>query len=318
MKHKILLPFVALLSLTSCSKQTTLTDRFFCFDTYVEIKMFEGNEEDLKALKNMFNTYDALSDNYQPRELTNIYRLNHKNTEEHVVDALYDLLKTSLDVQSEGATYFNPLCGSLAKLWKNELNSGKIPSESAINEELEKMNNSSIILRDDVYAQRVGEAEIDLGGIVKGYALDDVKDYLDKLNYKHYLVNAGSSSILVGEKNTKDGFYNISIQDSIYYLKLKNCVVSTSGTAVQGVKIDEVTYSHIINPYTGSAINNYDTVIVVSEKGYYGDVMSTSMMFNTIDEIKELEAEHNIKVVAFKDHMVVYKNEGIVLYDREG
>jgi hypothetical protein len=48
------------------------------------------------------------------------------------------------------------------------------------------MNNSSINLRDDVYVQRVGEAEIDLGGIVKGYALDEAKAYLDNLNYKHF------------------------------------------------------------------------------------------------------------------------------------
>ena len=315
MKHKILLPFVALLSLTSCSKQTTLTDRFFCFDTYVEIKMFEGNEEDLKALKNMFNTYDALSDNYQPRELTNIYRLNHKNTEEHVGDTLYDLLKTSLDVQSEGATYFNPLCGSLAKLWKNELNSGKIPSESAINEELEKMNNSSIILRDDVYAQRVGEAEIDLGAIVKGYVLDEVKSYLDSLNYKQYIINAGNSSILLGEKNTSDGLFNIRINDlDKRYLKLKNCVVSTSSKSVQGVTIDGVTYSHIINPLNGSAINLNDAVIVISENGYYGDAMSTSMMMNSIDEIKELEEAHNIKTIVIRNNAIVYKNEGIEVY----
>ena len=315
MKHKILLPFVALLSLTSCSKQTTLTDRFFCFDTYVEIKMFEGNEEDLKAIKNMFNTYDALSDNYQPRELTNIYRLNHKNTEEHVGDTLYDLLKTSLDVQSEGATYFNPLCGSLAKLWKNELNSGKIPSESAINEELEKMNNSSIILRDDVYAQRVGEAEIDLGAIVKGYVLDEAKSYLDSLNYKKYIINAGNSSICLGEKNTSDGLFNIRINDlDKRYLKLKNCVVSTSSKSVQGVTIDGVTYSHIINPLNGSAINLNDAVIVISENGYYGDAMSTSMMMNSIEEIKELEEAHNIKTIVIRNNAIVYKNEGIEVY----
>lgn len=317
MKHKILLPFVALLSLTSCSKQTTLTDRFFCFDTYVEIKMFEGNEEDLKALKNMFNTYDALSDNYQPRELTNIYRLNHKNTEEHVGDALYDLLKTSLDVQSEGATYFNPLCGSLAKLWKNELNSGKIPSESAINAELEKMNNSSIILRDDVYAQRVGEAEIDLGAIAKGYVLDEAKSYLDNLNYKQYIINAGNSSILLGEKNTTDGLFNIQILDlDNKYLKLKNCVVSTSSKSVQGVTIEGVTYSHIINPINGSAINLNDAVIVISEKGYYGDAMSTSMMMNTVEEIKEIEIAHNIKTIVIRDNSIVYKNDGIEVYSK--
>ena len=317
MNHKILLPFVTLLSLTSCSSNIELTDRFFCFDTYIEIKLGEGNKENLKEISSIFKLYDKLSDNYQRRDLTNIYTINQVNSEEYIDEKLYKLLETSINVKNEGAAYFNPLCGSLAKKWKESLNNRQILDELTINQELEKMNNSSINLTGKNVVQRNGEAEIDLGGIVKGYALDDIKDYLDNLNYKHYLVNAGSSSILLGEKNTKDGLYNISIQGSTYYLKLKNCVVSTSGTTVQGVIINGVTYSHIINPFTGSAINEYDMVIVISEKGYYGDVMSTSLMFNTIDEIKELEAEHNIKVVTFKDNELIYKNEGIVLYERE-
>lgn len=317
MNRKLVIPFLALLSLTSCSNNVELTDRFFCYDTYVEIKMFEGKEDDLKALKNMFQIYDALADNYQPRELTNIYRLNHRNTEEHVGTALFKLIKTSIDVQNEGATYFNPLCGSLAKLWKNALNSSKIPSETAINIELEKMNNSSINLRDDVYVQRVGEAEIDLGGIVKGYALDEAKSYLDNLNYKRYLINAGNSSILLGEKDTNDGLFNIRIDDlDNRYLKLKNCFVSTSSKSVQGVVIDGVTYSHIINPVTGSALNVNDAVIVVSDKGYFGDAMSTSLMMNTIDEIKELEATCNIKTIVIRNKQIVYKNEEIEVYQR--
>ena len=317
MNRKLVIPFLALLSLTSCSNNVELTDRFFCYDTYVEIKMFEGKEDDLKALKNMFQIYDALADNYQPRELTNIYRLNHRNTEEHVGTALFKLIKTSIDVQNEGATYFNPLCGSLAKLWKNALNSSKIPSETAINIELEKMNNSSVEFRDDVYVQRVGEAEIDLGGIVKGYALDEAKSYLDNLNYKRYLINAGNSSILLGEKDTNDGLFNIRIDDlDNRYLKLKNCFVSTSSKSVQGVVIDGVTYSHIINPVTGSALNVNDAVIVVSDKGYFGDAMSTSLMMNTIDEIKELEATCNIKTIVIRNKQIVYKNEEIEVYQR--
>lgn len=317
MNRKLVIPFLALLSLTSCSNNVELTDRFFCYDTYVNIKMLEGNSDDLKALKNMFQLYDALADNYQPRELTNIYRLNHRNTEEHVGTTLYKLLKTSIDVQLEGATYFNPLCGSLAKLWKNSLNSSKIPSETEINVELERMNNSSINLRDDAYVQRVGEAEIDLGGIVKGYALDEAKTYLESLNYKRYLINAGNSSILLGEKDTNDGLFNIRIDDlDNRYLRLKNCFVSTSSTSVQGVTIDGVTYSHIINPVTGSALNVNDAVIVISDKGYFGDAMSTSLMMNTVDEIKELEVTCNIKTIVIRNKQIVYKNQEIEVYQR--
>ena len=316
MKHKIFLPFVVLLSLTSCSNKTDLIDRFFCFDTYVEIKLGEGKKEDINQIKNIITLYDKLSDNYQRRDLTNIYTINQVNSEELVDNKLYKLLETSINVKNEGAAYFNPLCGSLSKKWKEALKNKCILDELTINQELEKMNNSSINLNGNNYVQRDGEAEVDLGGIVKGYALDDVKEYLDSLNYNHYLINAGNSSILLGEKDTKDGFYNINIQGTKYYLKLKNCVVSTSGTSVQGVKIDGVTYSHIINPFTGSAINENDTVIVISEKGYYGDVMSTSMMLNTVDEIKELETNHDIKTIVFKNNEVVYKNEDIKLYEQ--
>ena len=317
MNKKLIIPFITLLSLTSCSNNVELTDRFFCFDTYVEIKMYEGSQEDVKAIKDMFNMYDALADNYQPRELTNIYRLNHKNTEEHVGTALYKLIKTSIDVQSEGALYFNPLCGSLAKLWKNSLDLSKIPGENEINSELEKMNNSSITLRDNEYVQRVGEAEIDLGGIVKGYVLDEAKSYLDNLNYNKYIINAGNSSILLGEKNTNDGLFNIRIDDlDNSYLKLKNCFVSTSSKSVQGVTIEGVTYSHIINPTNGSAINENDAVIVISDKGYYGDAMSTSLMMNSIDEIKAIEVEHNIKTIVIKNNQIAYKNENIEVFHR--
>lgn len=317
MNKRLLIPFIALLSITSCSNNVELTDRFFCYDTYVEIKMYEGKDEDLKTLKNLFATYDALADNYQSRGLTNIYYLNHKNTEEHVGTALYNLIKTSVCVQLEGATYFNPLCGSLAKLWKNALKDNEIPSETAINTELEKINNSSIAFRDDVYVQRLGEAEIDLGGIVKGYALDEAKAYLDNLNYKKYLINAGNSSILLGEKNTNDGLFNVRIDDlNNSYLKLKNCFVSTSSKSTQGVEIGDVTYSHIINPVTGSAINLNDAVIVISDKGYYGDAMSTSLMMNTVDEIKQIEIEHNIQTIVIRNNQIVYKNEKIEVFHR--
>ena len=80
-------------------------------------------------------------------------------------------------------------------------------------------------------------------------------------------------------------------------------------------KIDGVTYSHIINPVTGSALNENDAVIVISDKGYYGDAMSTSLMINTVDEIKEIEKEHEIKTIVIKDKKIIYSNEDIeVLY----
>ena len=82
--------------------------------------------------------------------------------------------------------------------------------------------------------------------------------------------------------------------------------------AEQGVTINGVRYSHIVNPKTGSAVTNYDEVIVINDNGTYGDAFSTSMMFNTIEEIKQLEEKLNLKTIVIKDQQIIYKHEGII------
>ena len=129
---------------------------------------------------------------------------------------------------------------------------------------------------------------------------------------KQYLINGGSSSLLLGEKNTKDGLFTIGLKDlNNAYLKLKNCFISTSSISEQGVKIGDITYSHIINPNTGSAINENDAVIVISDNGALGDALSTSMMNNTVDEITAIETQYNVQTIVIKNNKVIYKNSGI-------
>ena len=178
------------------------------------------------------------------------------------------------------------------------------------------MNSSQVLFKDNNVIQKIGDAEIDLGGIAKGYALDKAYEYLKEKEIKNYLINAGNSSILLGEKNTDDGYFTVGLNDiENAYLKLKDCVISTSSKSVQGVKIGDITYSHIINPVDGSAINENDAVIVISDKGYLGDALSTSMMMNSIDEIKAIEQIQNVKTIVIKNNNIIYKNADIeVLY----
>ena len=317
MKSKYCLLLLPIL-LASCSKSVKpLENKIFCFDTMINVKLYEGEQNDVNELTNLFSKYSKLSDNYQSADITNVYTLNHTNEEVTVDKILYDLLKCSVDVQNEGANYFNPLCGSLSKKWKESLKNQQILAENVKNEELSKISASSLVFKDENKIQRLGEAEIDLGGIAKGYVLDRAKDYLENKGLKSYLIDGGSSSILLGEKQSKDGYFSVGIKDlSNSYLKLKNCFVSSSSISEQGVVIDNVTYSHIINPVNGSAINENDAVIVVSDTGYYGDAMSTSLMMNTVEEIKAIEAEHNVKTIVIKNGQIAYRNEGLEVYHR--
>ena len=317
MKNKYLSLFLfSLFSLSSCGNSFPfeLKDTVYnVYDTYVSFSLYEGNNENVNDIKEIIKKYDVLSDNYQKRELPNIYTINHTNEEVTVSTELYNLLETSFSIMCE-AQYFNPLLGSLNEKWKEALKNKEILSETVINEELTKINNSSFSLNGDNKVQRLGEALIDLGGIAKGYLLDKVKEYLVSKNISKYLIDAGRSSILLGEKEGGEDFV-ISISDLNHKrIKLKNSVLSTSGTSEQHVVIDGNTYSHIVNPFTGSALAQYDAIIVISDLAYKGDAFATSLMNNTIEEIKEIENNSNIKVIVAKSGEVLYKNESIILF----
>ncbi len=311
-KIAFLFPLLAI-ALTSCSNNNTLIEsKVFCFDTLVEAKLFEGNKENIKEVEKILNKISDLTDNYEQKSNNGVYAINQTNEEITVDEELYNLLQDSFDMANNGVDNFSPLCGSLSKKWKESLMNKEVLSETVINEELEKINNTTITLKDNFVIQRMGEAEIDLGGVAKGYALDLVNNYLQENGVSSYLINAGSSSIALGEKKTKDGLFTIGLKEvKNAYIKAKECFISTSSIYEQGVTIDGVTYSHIINPKTGSAVNVNDGVIVISSNGAFGDAFSTSLMNNTVEEIKEIEEINNIKTIVIKKKKIVYSHKDI-------
>ena len=324
------LPLLLVASISACDiAHKYLTDTLFCFDTVVTVKTTEyhslmysvvAQERTCKILKEV----DAISDAYKKRDVTCIYDLNNTNEKIEINEQLYRLLTLALETK-EDMPYFNPFIGSLSNKWKESLNKNEQLSDSIIEEELIKMNNTSLLLEmtNDYkyYAQRIGEGLIDVGAIAKGFALDECEAFLHreaKPDYE-YMIDAGSSSILLG-RNKKNTDFKVKIKDlsKPTYLHLKECFISTSGTSEQGVEIDGTTYSHIINPLTGSAINNYDAVIVISDLrenyGFMTDVLSTSFMMNTLEEVKELEKNTGVSVILIDDDNIVYKSESIQLY----
>ena len=309
MKLKFLILPLLIIPLSSCNKE--LKRNSFYFDTYTETRLFEGNEEDLDNIDELLLRIDRLTDNYRSRSINNVFTINNSTEPVEVDSKLYEVLKASFCNCLEPLNYFNPLCGSLSKKWKESLENNVVLPQTTIDEELLKIASTSVEFLDNNQVKKNGDAEIDLGAVAKGYALDKVKQYLDSQKYTKYLVDAGQSSILLGEKNGGKKFkIKISNLDNTY-LNLKNCFISTSSYDKQVVEIDGVNYSHIINPKTGSAINENDAVIVISNKGYLGDILSTAFINESLDSIKELEQHYEVKTIVIKDKQIVYKNESI-------
>ena len=316
MKAKLLSPIFLISLLTSCSCSSNYNElrrNIYCFSTGVDIRLFEGSNANLDDLTAIFENVDRLTDNYLNRPGNNVYTINNSlDTDLTLESELYDLINKAINIKTQGAEYFDLLSGSLNKKWKESLEKNEVLSNAVIEEELAKMAATNITLKKNNVINKSGEAEIDLGGIAKGYSLDLVKNYLKERNLTKYMINAGRSSVLLGEYYQNDGYFTIDIEDVPgFKFRVKNCIISTSSTSVQGKMIGGITYSHIINPKTGSAINNFDAVVVISDLGYVGDAFSTSMMMNTVDEIKQIETQYNVKCLTIKNHQVTYYNTSI-------
>ena len=337
-----LLPLVVVASLTACEKYEYVGNKqtLLLFNTQIKFVMrlekeFAGGKtysEIINALKN----YDELADATRQREHTNVWSLNQTNDKTEISHDLYYLLKRANEL-NQSVKYFNPLIGSLSNEWKESLQLGEeepnpsVLSSDVIDEELEKLNNTSLNL-DSIegkapytfYAQRAGEGLIDLGAIAKGFALDMCLNYMTHHtgSSEDYLMNAGDSSILLGEnlrRNNKTFVVEVSKSNPKVLVELSNSFISTSGVSRQSVEIDGVIYSHIVNPETGSVVSNYDQVTVIAPNevgnGALGDALSTSLMMSTIDEIKEAEAQFGVRVIAIKGGNIVYKSDSVTLYN---
>ena len=134
--------------------------------------------------------------------------------------------------------------------------------------------------------------------------------------------------VLVNKENKiKDSYYKdlklvevlnvldkkTKVEEKTYnaYLELKDCFIGASGVSTQGVKINDKMYSHIINPFNGSAINNYDYVFVKGNNGGLCDVLSTSFMIMDVDTVKELEKNYNVEAILYKDSKIIYSNSNL-------
>lgn len=271
------------LGLFSCANSTgqDVSKVVYAFDTTVEIDLFGATQADADKIGSDLEGLSSLFDGYTVPATgqTTLYTLNHTNDPVTVDQRLADILSFALEMERDSGGYLNPLVGGLANLWKNAIGAATpyIPSDADIQACLATINNSSLKVEGNVVT-RTGDAIIDLGALAKGYALRTSLAYLQEKNLTKYVINAGSSSMLVGQtKAGTDWDVNYRVYDEATY-KLSGSGIATSAVDQQGAKINGKWYSHIVNPLTGSGESNYVFASLIGDDPGVDDALSTLFM----------------------------------------
>lgn len=326
MKRTILIfnLIVLFFCLTSCAEEPVQYSKtIFAMDTIINVTIYNAEEEHLNNIKDIYMDYSNACDMFNSYE-GNLCDLNNKRTVKANKELL-EVIEYSLKIENELDGYFNILIGRITKIWKDALHIGDnltpvvLPKEELIQEELKIMNESKVIVEEDVITIE-GEADIDLGGVAKGYATQKVEEYLKENNITSYMINAGSSNISLGYKNKDESFMvgltNLDRMSYFKKIKINNKAIVTSSIAEQNRIVDGKVYTHIINPLTGYCENKYDIVTIIGEKSGYLDILSTTLFSMSIDEIKAYLSDKDIDIVLVKDNNILYESEGIKEYEK--
>lgn len=121
--------------------------------------------------------------------------------------------------------------------------------------------------------------KIDLGGCMKGYAVDCALDILRAHNVKAAMVNLGGNLGFLGkrDKSWKIGIQNPFGNGIIKRVKLEGGNISTSGSYYRNFTIEGKKYSHIMDPRSGFPVNECASATVVADIGLKADILSTAV-----------------------------------------
>ena len=180
---------------------------------------------------------------------------------------------------------FDPTVGPLVKIWGINTDHARVPAQSEIDAVLPLINWRDVSVTDDntVMLKRRGMA-LDLGGIVKGYAADELTKILKARKVRRAIVDLGGNIFVYGKK--KDGSpWRVGIKDPndpegvpAIVLNVANSTIVTSGVYERFFTENGVRYHHILDAKTGyPAASGLLSSTIVCESSMAADALSTSV-----------------------------------------
>lgn len=145
---------------------------------------------------------------------------------------------------------------------------------------------------------------IDLGGIGKGYIVDQVATYLSR-HFDHFLIDAGGD-IFVKGTNKKEGYpywaidveHPISPHESAALLLLTDRAVATSGRNRRRWQKQGQEKHHIIDPRTQkSASQDFLSVTVIAKSTTEADVLAKTLFIAGEQEGYRLAEQWNVPAI---------------------
>ena len=135
---------------------------------------------------------------------------------------------------------------------------GQVPDKNKREQAVSHVDYEQIIIQGNTVRLAEPQAEIDLGGIAKGYVADRVGDYMEEQGVTSAVISLGGNIVVIGEKgvsmtDSQGDDFSIGIRDPqsdsgdlAGVLRCSDKTVVTSGTYERYFEADGIRYHHIL------------------------------------------------------------------------
>jgi FAD:protein FMN transferase len=249
-----------------------------------------------------------LSDYESDSELSRLSRTSGSDQAVPLSEDLAAVLRRAAEISEASDGAFDITIGPAVQLWKRARRQRALPVPADIEAARASVGWRRLILGRDSHGQwtatlKAPAMRLDLGGIAKGYALDEAADALRRAGVQRFLISGGGDMV-AGQAPPGAQGWRIEVgrldlpgapEPSVAWLQ--NEALTTSGDAFQRLELGGVRYSHIVDPRTCLALTNARQVTIIAADAMTADALSTAVCVLEPGEGLALATRHRAAAV---------------------
>ena len=178
-----------------------------------------------------------------------------------------------------------------------------IPDSLLIDSVKQYVNTNKLKLKSQTIQKQDPHIQINLNAIAKGWSVDKISQFFKSKKIYNYMIEIGGEIYVSGHNNEsqlwKIGIRNPDLDGNFILnsIQITNKAIATSGIYLDYFSLNDIEYSHLINPQTGYPIkHDLISAVVIADDCATADGIATALMVKGSNEgLKWINTVENIE-----------------------
>ena len=198
----------------------------------------------------------------------------------------------AVEICAETGGVFDPTTGALRECWRDDEGTDLTPSDEQLRQALARTGMDKLVIdtENHTVSVKVNRLAIDLGGIGKGYAIDEMADVLRDWDIETALIGGGGSThYRLGCPRGRNG-WRIALGDLDGLMgAMPSFTLRDRASSGSGVTADHI---HIIDVHTGRLVTGPRATWAHAPTAAESDALSTAFLLMDASQVQEYCRRH--------------------------